>query len=816
MAKKNLMIVESPAKAKTIEKYLGSDFVVRASFGHVRDLPKADDAIDIEHGFEPKYVVLPDKKDVIKELKQLAKEAETVWLATDEDREGEAISWHLAEVLGLDTKVAKRVVFNEITQKAVVAAVANPRLINLDLVNAQQARRVLDRLVGFKLSPILWSKVRSGLSAGRVQSVAVRLIVERERDIQGFTTAGSFKVVAEFGLDRGQRLLAETRGNYVAEDKVRTFLESCIGAKFSITGLETKPGKRTPAAPFTTSTLQQEASRKLGFGVSQTMRVAQSLYESGHITYMRTDSVNLSGFAIAAAEEVINRKYGPEYHKARQYKSKNSSAQEAHEAIRPSEMNATEISGERNEQRLYDLIWKRTVASQMADAVTERTIVTVGISTNPEELVASGEVIKFEGFLKVYTEGQDDDDDDEEGGSGVLPPLNKGQALNLTEIVARERFSKHPPRYAEASLVKKLEELGIGRPSTFAPTISTIQKREYVTKENREGLERSYRVIKLVGSEIKGTVGKEITGAEKAKLFPSDLGMLVTDFLTVNFPKVLDYSFTAKVEEEFDEIALGSKTWNNMISTFYLDFAETVKDTKDNAKRVGKERPLGVHPKNGKNLTAKFGKYGPFVQMGDTPEEGGEKPTYASLRKDQLLDTITLDEAVELFKLPRDLGELESLKVRANIGRFGPYIQMGKEFFSIPKGEDPYEITLERAAQIIDDKRNAEKNKLIKELAPDVQVLNGRFGAYVKMRGLNLKIAKGTEPSSLTMEDCEQLFLEQKDKPKGKAPRGKVAAAKAPTAKAASAKAPSAKAASAKAPSAKAKGAKVARSKKKS
>ncbi|MBL0014930.1 MAG: type I DNA topoisomerase [Bacteroidetes bacterium] len=770
MAKKNLMIVESPAKAKTIEKYLGSDFVVKASYGHVRDLPKADDAIDIEHGFEPKYIVLPDKKDVIKELKQLAKEAETVWLATDEDREGEAISWHLAEVLGLDTKLAKRVVFNEITKKAVVDAVANPRLINLDLVNAQQARRVLDRLVGFKLSPILWSKVRTGLSAGRVQSVAVRLIVEREREIQAFNSESTFKVVAEFGLAAGQRLLAETRGKYVAEEKVRKFLESCVGATFTITGLETKPGKRSPAAPFTTSTLQQEASRKLGFGVSQTMRVAQSLYEAGHITYMRTDSVNLSGFAIAAAEEVIKRKYGPEYHKARQYKSKNSSAQEAHEAIRPSKMTASEISGERNEQRLYDLIWKRTVASQMADAVTERTTVTVGISTNPEELVATGEVIKFDGFLKVYMESQDDEEE-EEGGSGVLPPINKGQVLNLTEIVARERFTKHLPRYAEASLVKKLEELGIGRPSTFAPTISTIQKREYVTKENREGFERTFRVIKLQGAEIKSTEGKEVFGAEKAKLFPSDLGMLVTDFLTENFPKVLDYSFTAKVEEEFDEIALGTKTWNNMISSFYGDFSETVKDTKDNAARVGKERVLGVHPKSGMALIAKFGRYGPFVQMGETVE-GGAKPTYASLRKDQLLDTITLDEAVELFKLPRDLGELEGLKVKANIGRFGPYIQLGKEFFSIPKGEDPYEITLERAAQVIDDKRNAEKNKLIKEIAPEIQVLNGRFGPYIKMKGANLKIPKGIEPASITLEDCEKYFEVQKDKPKGRAPRG--------------------------------------------
>jgi DNA topoisomerase I len=770
MAKKNLMIVESPAKAKTIEKYLGNDFIVKASYGHVRDLPKADDAIDIEHGYEPKYVVLPDKKDVIKELKQLAKDADTVWLATDEDREGEAISWHLAEVLGLDTALAKRVVFNEITKKAVVDAVANPRVINLDLVNAQQARRVLDRLVGFKLSPILWSKVRTGLSAGRVQSVAVRLIVEREREIQEFKSESSFRVVAEFGLDKGQKLFAETRGSYKQEEKVRKFLESCIGAKFTILSLETKPGKRSPAAPFTTSTLQQEASRKLGFSVLQTMRVAQNLYESGHITYMRTDSVNLSGFAISAAEDVIKKKYGADYHKARQYKSKSANAQEAHEAIRPSDFNATEVSGERNEQRLYDLIWKRTIASQMADAATERTTVVVGISNNPEELVATGEVIKFDGFMKVYAESRDDEDDEE--GNNVLPPLNKGQVLSLSEIVARERFTKHPPRYAEASLVKKLEELGIGRPSTYAPTISTIQKREYVQKENREGLERNYRVLKLKGADILRAEGKEVTGAEKAKLFPTDLGMLVTDFLTENFPKVLDYSFTAKVEEEFDQIALGDIRWNQMIDGFYTDFSETVQDTKDNAQRVGKERVLGVHPKSGKTLIAKFGRYGPFVQMGETVE-GGEKPTYASLRKDQLLDTITIDEAVELFKLPRELGEFEGQKVKANIGRFGPYIQLGKEFFSIPKGEDPYEVTMERAIQIIDDKRNAEKNKLIKEIAPDIQVLNGRFGPYIKMKGANLKIPKGVEPASLELADCEKLYEEQKDKPKGKPPRGK-------------------------------------------
>lgn len=767
MAKKNLMIVESPAKAKTIEKYLGDEFVVKASYGHVRDLPKADDAINIEAGFEPKYIVMPDKKDVIKELKALAKGAQTVWFATDEDREGEAISWHLAEVLGIDPKSAKRVVFNEITKKAVVNAVENPRLINIDLVNAQQARRVLDRLVGFKLSPILWSKVRTGLSAGRVQSVAVRLLVEREREIQDFNSESSFRIQGNFDVSNGVKLTAELRTRPKEESVVQDFLKSCIGAKFNIKSLETRPGKRTPAAPFTTSTLQQEASRKLGFSVSQTMRVAQSLYESGFITYMRTDSVNLSGFAIAAAEEAITKKFGKNYHKARQYKGKNTNAQEAHEAIRPTDMLLTDVPGERNEQRLYELIWKRTIASQMEDAIMEKTTVTIGISTNSEEFVASGEVIKFDGFLKVYMESVDDEE--EEDGSKVLPPLTNGQSLGLIDIEARERFSKHPPRYSEASLVKKMEELGIGRPSTYAPTISTIQKRNYSMKESREGVERQYKLFALKKDVVSASIGTEITGAEKGKLFPTDLGMLVTDFLTEHFPKVLDYSFTAKVEQEFDEIATGEKIWNNMIGQFYDDFSVKVQDTKDNADRVGKERELGVHPKSGKVIYAKFGKYGPFVQLGENAvEKGDEKPMYASLRKDQLLDTITLDDALELFKMPRDLGEMEGQKLRVNIGRFGPYVQLGKEFFSIPKGEDAYEVTAERAAEIIAEKREIEKNKLIKEIAEDIQVLNGRWGPYVKMRGKNLKIAKGVEPTSLTLEDCEKMFVEQKDKPKGR------------------------------------------------
>lgn len=765
MGKKNLMIVESPAKAKTIEKYLGDDFVVKASFGHVRDLPKGDKAIDYEDGFTPVYEVLADKKDVIKELKKLAKEAEIVWLATDEDREGEAISWHLAEVLGLDVPSAKRVVFNEITKKAVTNAVANPRVINTDLVNAQQARRVLDRIVGFQLSPVLWSKVRTGLSAGRVQSVAVRVVVEREREIIEFESTNSYRVTAEFNLDGGAILKAQLKDKIATQEEARKFLEECVGAKFDINNLETKPGKKSPSAPFTTSTLQQEASRKLSFSVAQTMRVAQGLYEGGHITYMRTDSVSLSDFAVSQAEEVIGRLYGKDYHKARAFKTKSGSAQEAHEAIRPTDMNLQDAPGDRNAKRLYDLIWKRTVASQMADAVLEKTTATIGIDKSDRNLVATGEVLKFEGFLKVYLEGRDDDTEDEEA-DGVLPPLNVGQVLDLKIIEARERFTKHPPRYTEASLVKKMEEQGIGRPSTYAPTISTIQKRNYVSKETREGTVREYAVISLSDGKVTDRIETEITGAEKNKLFPTDLGMLVNDFLIDHFPKVLDYQFTANVEEEFDEIASGKKLWNNMIGSFYTDFAALVKTTKEDADRVSKERYLGDHPKSGLPIYAKFGKYGPFVQLGETTDDKDKKPKYASLRSDQRLDSVTIEDALDLFKMPRILGEMDDLPIKVNIGRFGPYVQLGKLFCSIPKDEDPYEITLPRAIEIIEAKKIAEKNKLIKDFGDAGQILNGRYGPYIKLHGINIKIPKDQKPEELTLEQCEKLYEEQKDKPK--------------------------------------------------
>lgn len=765
MGKKNLMIVESPAKAKTIEKYLGEEFVVKASFGHVRDLPKSDKAIDVEGDFEPLYEVLADKKDVIKELKKLAKEAEIVWLATDEDREGEAISWHLAEVLGLPENETRRVVFNEITKSAVTKAVEHPRTINKDLVNAQQARRVLDRLVGFQLSPVLWSKVKSGLSAGRVQSVSVRVVVEREREIMDFVSSSSFRIQAEFDLGKGVVLNAELKKRLPDADAVRDFLTSCFGAKYEISNLETRPGKKSPAAPFTTSTLQQEASRKLSFSVAQTMRVAQSLYEAGHITYMRTDSVNLSEFAMEQAGQAIEQMYGADYHKPRKYKGKNSSAQEAHEAIRPATMTTSEISGERNEQRLYDLIWKRTLASQMADARIEKTTATIGISTNDRTFVATGEVLKFDGFLKVYLEGRDEDE--EEDDRGVLPPLSVGQDLSLIEVNARERFTKHPARYTEASLVKKLEELGIGRPSTYAPTISTIQRRNYVSKEHRDGVERKYQVLKLANDEIQENNGTEITGAEKAKLFPTDLGMLVTDFLMDYFPGVLDYSFTAKVEEEFDEIASGKQVWNKMIGSFYTDFHKRVVTTKETADRVNKERQLGEDPKTGKPVSVRFGKYGPFAQLGATDPDGEVKPRYASLRNDQRLDTISLEEALDLFKLPRIVGEKDEQPIKVNIGRFGPYVQLGKKFYSIPKGEDPYSLPLERALEIIAAKDLADANKIIQEFNEDVTILNGRWGPYIKAHGKNIKIMpKGTDPKTLTLEDCLKLYEEQKDKPK--------------------------------------------------
>ncbi|HLT74634.1 MAG TPA: type I DNA topoisomerase [Ohtaekwangia sp.] len=756
---KNLVIVESPAKAKTIEGYLGKDFKVASSMGHIRDLPKGGDAIDIENDFEPTYEVSPDKKDVIQKLKKLAEDAELVYLASDEDREGEAISWHLKEVLDLNDRKTRRIVFTEITKKAILNAIESPRSIDIDLVNAQQARRVLDRLVGYELSPILWKKIKTGLSAGRVQSVAVRLVVEREREINDFQAKSSFKINATFLLDNGRTLVAELSQRFDTEEEAMKFLESCKGAKFSISDLQTRPSKRSPAPPFTTSTLQQEAARKLGFSVIQTMTVAQKLYEAGKISYMRTDSVNLSDEARSGAMAQIKSAFGKEYVEPRQFKTKSSSAQEAHEAIRPTDFSVMDPGMDRNAGRLYDLIWKRAIASQMADAELEKTTATIAISTNPLTLVATGEVVKFEGFLKVYMESLDDDEEAEN--SKVLPPLNVGQQLDLDELVSKQVFSRHPPRYTEASLVKKLEELGIGRPSTYAPTISTVQKRGYVVKESREGVERKYVVLSLKDDKINRDEESEITGAEKNKLFPTNTAMIVTDFLVEHFPDVTDFSFTSEIEQEFDEIASGKLDWKKMIHNFYRPFHKKVAVTeKVERSSVGRSRELGVDPKTGKNVYAKLGRFGAYVQIGENPDDnGGEKPKFASLRPGQFIESITLEDAMELFKMPRDLGEFEEKPVIVNIGRFGPYVLHDKKFVSIPKGEDPYEISLERSIELIEAKRIADANKLIKSFEghPDVQVLNGRFGPYIKAGKKNVKIPKGKEPASLTIEECLAL-----------------------------------------------------------
>ncbi len=767
---KNLVIVESPAKAKTIEGYLGKDFVVRSSFGHIRDLPKGGLAIDIENDFAPKYEISADKKKLITDLKKLAKEAQLVWLATDEDREGEAISWHLAEVLGLTQERTRRIVFSEITKSAITRAIENPRSVNVNLVNAQQARRVLDRLVGFEISPVLWKKVKPSLSAGRVQSVAVRILVEREREIQNFNSVSSFRVVAVFNIG-GAEMKAELPQRFTKETEAMAFLEGCVGRTYSIADLETKPSKKSPTAPFTTSTLQQEASRKLGFSVSQTMVVAQRLYESGRITYMRTDSTNLSDFALQAAAEAIAKNFGQEYVQNRQYASKSKGAQEAHEAIRPTDMLVNDIQGDRNEQRLYDLIRKRTLASQMADAQLEKTTANIAISSRSEQLVAKGEVIRFEGFLKVYLEGTDDED--EENTKGMLPPLKVGQGLNLDHMSATERFSQHPPRYTEASLVRKLEELGIGRPSTYAPTISTIQKRGYVVKEDRDGHERAYRVLELKSDKITAETAKEMTGAERSKLFPTDIGIVVTDFLIENFGTILDYNFTANVEAEFDHIASGAVEWNDMIRKFYGTFHKTVEVAIETSERATGERELGVHPESGKPIIARIGRFGPMIQIGtgDDPEK-----QFASLLADQSITSISLQEALDLFKLPRKLGEFESESVSAAIGRFGPYIRHGKSFVSIKAndGDDPYTITFERAVELITAKRDADAKSLILEWKeePDIKVLNGRFGPYIKAGKKNVKIPKDKVAEELTLDEVRALVAQAPDKPvrrKGKA-----------------------------------------------
>lgn len=768
---KNLVIVESPAKAKTIEGYLGSDYIVKSSYGHVRDLPKSDVAINVKDGFAPVYEVTEDKKAVVSELRKLAQKSDSVWLATDEDREGEAISWHLAEALDLDVKTTKRIVFHEITKKAIQEAIKNPRHIDLDLVNAQQARRVLDRLVGFELSPVLWKKVRPSLSAGRVQSVAVRILVEREREIEKFKVTSFYNIRGVFGLENNASLKADLSRKLADSAEANEFLQQSNGATFRIGDIETKPAKRTAAAPFTTSTLQQEASRKLGFSVAQTMTIAQRLYESGKITYMRTDSVNLSDFAMDACKNEINSTFGSQYSRPRQYTGKSKGAQEAHEAIRPTEMSAREIDGERNEIRLYELIWKRTIASQMADAELEKTTATVSITPRgtsqplKDTLVAKGEVIKFDGFLKVYMESTDDEESDDSG-SGMLPPIKVGQELNLSEMTATQRFTQKPPRYSEAALVKKLEELGIGRPSTYAPTISTVQKRDYVVKEERQGTERKYEVVTLKGNQIVAETKTETTGAEKGKLYPTDIGIVVTDFLVENFPTILDYQFTAKVEEEFDTIAEGKLEWQQMMKNFYKPFHTSVEQTLETAQRATGERELGTDPATGKPVIARIGRFGPMVQIGASDDEDKR---FASLRSEQSIGNISLEEALKLFELPRTLGEYEGKTVSTAIGRFGPYVKHGSIFASLkPKsGDDPYTITFERAVEIIKEKALADSMKLIKEFDghPDIQVLNGRFGPYIKSGKDNVKIPKGTDAATLSLDEVLELIKKAEENP---------------------------------------------------
>jgi len=768
---KNVVIVESPAKASTIEKFLGEDFLVTSSYGHIRDLKKKDKGIDIENNFSPHYIIPEDKKTLVKELKKLSDKSETVWLATDEDREGEAIAWHLKEVLELPEKKIRRIVFSEITKPAILKAVKNPRGIDYNLVNSQQSRRILDRLVGFELSPILWRKVRPKLSAGRVQSVAVRLIVDREREIDSFTTQSRFKVSGDFVVTdkngKKSEFKAEVSDFFDTQKEAENFLEKCRTSEFSVESVEKKPAKKSPSPPFTTSTLQQEASRKLRFSVARTMLVAQKLYEAGKITYMRTDSVNLSELAIDAAEQQIKTEYGKNYSHKRQFKTKSKTAQEAHEAIRPTEFDKETVAGSREEKALYELIWKRTIASQMSDAQLERTTLKIAISNADKMFVAKGEVIKFDGFLKVYFESSDEDNG-ENGNEGILPDIPKGEKISFTEITATQRYTRPPSRYTEASLVKKLEELGIGRPSTYAPTISTIQKRGYVHKDEREGTEREYVVLTLDNSKkIKNEIRTEITGADKGKLFPNDIAMIVNDFLLTHFPQIMDFKFTAHIEEELDEIANGELDYHEMLDEFYSPFKVKVDHTIETSERASGERILGTDPATGKRVSVRMARFGPVAALSN-PEDENDKPIYAGLRQIQKLENITLEEALHLFKLPRVVGNYNNQEVVAAIGRFGPYIRYDGKFYSIKNQYDPHDIEIDEAIIVIETKKKSDAEKMIKtfEENPEFQILNGRWGPYLKAGKENVRIPKDRDPASLTLEECIQLTEEAKTKPK--------------------------------------------------
>ncbi|HUR10932.1 MAG TPA: type I DNA topoisomerase [Flavitalea sp.] len=768
---KNLLIVESPAKAKTIEKILGVDFEVKSCYGHIRDLEKGDMGIDIKNKYKPRYIVPADKEKVVKELKQIAKKSGEVWLATDEDREGEAISWHLCEVLGLNPETTKRIVFHEITKPAIQSAVKSPRTVDMNLVNAQQARRILDRIVGFELSPVLWRKMsmKNNLSAGRVQSVAVRIIAEREREINAFQANSNFRIEALFTADDNNKkpvtFSAEGKKQNSIEGAEK-FLESCKGATYTVTDIIVKPAKKTPPAPFTTSTLQQEASRKFGYSVSRTMLLAQKLYESGKITYMRTDSINLSETALDDIKNQVVNQYGSKYVQPRKFRNKNESAQEAHEAIRPTYMETTTVP-DADCKRLYELIWKRTIACQMADAELEKTTAKIKISSNNDELTAQGEVLKFDGFLKVYMEDRDDDEETEdEHQEGMLPPLKTGQQLPLVEMRATERFSRPLPRYTEASLVKKLEELGIGRPSTYAPTISTILKRGYVEKRDKEGVKRDFRILKLKKDTISKDTEQENTGAEKSKLFPTDLGLVVTDFLKQYFDNVMDYGFTARIEEEFDEVAAGKMKWHEMIDDFYHPFKKDVENTIETAERIKGERELGLDPQSGKKVFARMGRYGAMVQIGEVSDE--EKPRFAKLKNTQSIETISFDEAMELFRLPRNIGQFEENDVLINIGRFGPYIGHNKKFYSLPKEYDPYSVTLEEAIPMIIEKRDAKEKQTIKVFEKEkIQLLRGPYGPYIKQGLRNFKIPKDKQENAveLSIDEIQKMIEHGKANP---------------------------------------------------